>query len=103
MDVERDRYSAVRAWGCRVMLQRLAITTTGLLLTVVPMSTPTPTHAADPRPACVGRVVVFASGASPCNVNPPQRLDIVGVTRHHCLDMGGSYRAIDDRCFRVDY
>lgn len=55
--------------------------------------------------ACAGLVVaVWRDDPVPCDVRPPQRLDVYGVSFPACLDMGGVWiPGNPTKCRDVDY
>lgn len=70
-----------------------------------------PLVATNVEPPCEGDVVtvVGMDADLPCNVNPPSRLDVLGVTPQECDDMGGRIITVDRpmdglvNCEGVDY
>ena len=70
-----------------------------VLSACAPACVPGPSHLAP----CTGAVVTVR-GDDPigCDVTPPQRLDVLEVSRLECDDMGGTFVA-PDTCERVDY
>lgn len=63
---------------------------------------PTITARADLRPPCAGAVVtVDVHDPTPCDVIPPQRLDLTGATPEECADAGGVLTP--NACEDVDY
>lgn len=57
-------------------------------------------------PVCDDLVVtVWRDASTPCDLAPPTRLDIVGLSHGECMDAGGLWLAwLPDRpCYDVDY
>jgi hypothetical protein len=59
----------------------------------------------EPKPMCSGFVVTVANDdETPCDVVPPQRLDVTGTTFAQCQDMGGIWLPDPQgTCQGVDY
>lgn len=60
----------------------------------------------DALPTCSQRtavVTVWRDDPTPCDVQRPQRLDVLGLTLVECDDAGGFYAPTATLCVGVDY
>jgi hypothetical protein len=73
-----------------------------LALALAALGVPAPHHRAELAPCAGSYVIVTGDEPVGCDVRPPQRLDVAGIDRTTCDDLGGTYDA-PGQCARVDY
>lgn len=81
------------------MIAAAVLTLAGLVL---PAYGHTDTNAGTLAPCAGAYVIVTGDAPVGCDVRPPQRLDVQGIDRTTCDDLGGTYDA-PGQCARVDY
>lgn len=71
-------------------------------LALAALGAPAPSHPAELAPCAGAYVLVTGDAPIGCDVHPPQRLDVAGIDRTMCEQIGGTYDA-PGQCAEVDY